>query len=104
MVTDLLDARAYGRVVSYLSTKEEEVVYAKKAGEPNANDYQKVQRIRGGKLVDEVKEIKLGNIKEALRHIKMGAPLSKVMALNDDLQEYLFYCLIYAQTAAGGVL
>ena len=37
--------------------------------------------------MDKFKKIKSGNIKQALRRVKMAVPLTKVMNFNDDLRE-----------------
>ena len=40
------------------------------------------------------RKIKGGNVREVLRSMKQSVPISKLMAVDGDIREYLLYCAI----------
>ena len=49
---------------------------AEMAGNPNANDYIEITKMKGGELIKEIKQIKLRNVKQLLRRIELSVGLT----------------------------
>ena len=51
---------------------DEYTYIAEEASNPNANDYREIIRMKGGKLIKELKHVKSRNVKQLLRKVKFS--------------------------------
>ena len=49
------------------------------ASDPSANNFWEITRMKGGKLLKELKQVKLGNVKQLLQRVKLSVPLTKLL-------------------------
>ncbi len=103
-VAELL-ADQYGLQVAteFINTLLEEAIRVAPAMEVNpvsgdieVDDYLVINKLgRDGTTKQVRKRVKADNVKELLRKIKYSVPITKFLAMDSNVREYLLYCALH---------
>ena len=72
------------------------------SGDVEVDDYEVVRKmLRDGTVRDVRKKVQGNNVKELVRKMKFSLPLTKLLAVDTSVREYLLYCALHVQALLG---